>query len=137
MTLSIKDLLKYSGVFAAAFFTVAIFVQEHDEGILYGITYLKDKGHWQAAVAFALSGLASLVAIKATMLLHFADIEYFGEKLVPFLTVLLLAFGLTSLSKAEGYDPFPSVQIFWRYGCLAYGLFLLGPDTKQVSNEEA
>jgi hypothetical protein len=125
MTLSFKDLTKYSNLLSISFFALALLVQTPRLYPLWYIAELKSLGAAGTVGAFMLSVAFAFVVVAAAWICRYYDHVYLGDKFIPILAALFLTFGMTFLCKGEPVDPFPAVHPFWRYACLAYGLFLL------------
>jgi hypothetical protein len=124
VTLSLKDLTNYSGVLSIGFFAIALLTQTPNVFPLRYVALMKEHGNAGAFGAFVLAVIFSFAAVGTASIWRQLDHSYLHDKLIPCMAALLITFGLTCLCKV-GSDPFPSIQQFWRFGCLAYGIFLL------------
>jgi hypothetical protein len=125
LTISLKDLTTYSGILSIGFYAIAILTQTPDIGPFRAVAVLKGHGNTGVFAAFVLAVAFSFVMVSTAKIWQYLDHVYLRDKLIPSMAALLFAFGLTCLCKLEGSDPFPSIQQFWRFGSLAYGIFLM------------
>jgi len=127
MTLSLKDVAGYSAFLAIGFLTLALLVQPP--------TFMDMRGFGNG-IAFLGAFVLAWVPMLAIWLLWTIAVSYGRQDWVPWLGILLVAFGLSCFCKLIGPDPFPKVHQFYQFSSLAYGMFLakLGDEPQRTDD---